>query len=86
MLKNYIELWLEIKEQIELITDDKMIKYSNDFMKIKFKTSDDLPLSKIINIPVYAVIISIIFKENDKYHPQVLFHDVFINMKEILIL
>ena len=52
MLKNYIELWDEIKEQIELITGDKVIKYSKDFMKIRFKTNDDLPLNKIINIPV----------------------------------
>ena len=37
MLKNYIELWDEIKEQIELITGDKVIKYSKDFIKIRFK-------------------------------------------------
>ena len=52
MLKNYTELWDEIKEQIELITGDKITKYSKDFMKIRFKTNDDLPLNKIINIPV----------------------------------
>ena len=34
MLKNYIELWDEIKEQTKLITGDKVIKYSKDFMKI----------------------------------------------------
>ena len=44
MLKNYTELWDEIKEQIQLISGDKMIKYSKDFTKIKFKTNDDLPL------------------------------------------
>ena len=42
----YKELWDEIKEQIELITGDKVTKYSKDFMKIRFKTNDDLPLSK----------------------------------------
>ena len=52
MLKNYTELWNEIKEQIDLITDEKVSKYSKDFMKIRFKTNDDFPLSKIINIPV----------------------------------
>ena len=69
MLKNYIELWDEIKEQIELITGDKVIKHSKDFMKIRFKTNDDLPLNKIINIPVCVVIVSSIFKEGNKYHP-----------------
>ena len=55
-------------------------------MKIKFKTNDDLPLSKIINIPVCVVIVSSIFKENDEYYPQVLLHDIFMTMKKILIL
>ena len=52
MLENYTELWNKIKEQIELITGDKVTKYSKDFMKIGFKTNDDLPLSKIINVPI----------------------------------
>ena len=32
MLKNYTELWDEIKEQIELITGDKVTKFNKDFM------------------------------------------------------
>ena len=59
----------EIKEQIELITVDKVIKYSKDFIKIRFKINYDLPLDKIINIPVCVVIVSSIFKEDNKYHP-----------------
>ena len=91
MLKNYTELWDEIKNQIELITGDKVTKYSKyflitgdkvtkyskDFMKIRFKTNDNLLLKKIINIPVYAVIVNSIFKENNEYHPQVLLPDCF---------
>ena len=59
-----------------------MIKYSKDFMKITFKTSDDLPLNKIINIPVCVVIVSSIFKENNEYYPQVLLHDCFYEYEE----
>ena len=33
VLKNYTELWDEIKEQIELITGNKVITYDKDFMK-----------------------------------------------------
>ena len=77
MLKNYIEMWDEIKEQIELITDDIVAKYSKDFMKIRFKTNDDLPLNKVINILVCVVIENIIFKEDGEYYPQVLLHDCF---------
>ena len=82
MLENYIELWDEIKEQIELIAGDKVIKYSKDFMKIRFKTNDDLPLSKIINIPVCVLIVRSAFKENNKYYPQVLLHDCFYEHEE----
>ena len=63
--ENYTELWDEIKERIELIAGDKVIKYGKDFMKIRFKTND-LPLIKIINIPVFVVIVSSVFKENNK--------------------
>ena len=82
MLKNYIELWDEIKEQIELITGDRVIEYSKDLMKIRFKTNDDLPLNKIIHIPVCVVIMSSIFKEDNEYHPQVLLHDFFYECEE----
>ena len=77
VLENYTELWDETKERIGLMTGDKVTKYSKDFMKIRFKTNDDLPLSKIINIAVCVIIVSSIFKENNKYYPQVLFHDCF---------
>ena len=52
MLKKYTEIWDEIKKQIELITGDKVTKYSKNFMNIRFKTNDDIPLNKIINIHV----------------------------------
>ena len=83
---NYAELWDEIKEQIELITGDKVIKYSKDFMKIRFKTNHDLPLNKIINIPVCAIFVSSAFKESNKYYPQVLLHDCFYEYNNPLIL
>ena len=37
LLGDYTEIWDEIKEQIELISGNKVIKYSKDFMKIKFE-------------------------------------------------
>ena len=57
VLGDYTEIWDEIKEQIELISGNKVIKYSKDFMKIKFESDDDLPISEIINIPVCVIII-----------------------------
>ena len=46
VLGDHTEIWDEIKEQIELISGNKVIKYSRDFMKIKFESNDDLPISK----------------------------------------
>ena len=51
-LENYTELWDEIKDQIELISGNEPIKYEKKFMKINFKLDYNLPLGKILNIPV----------------------------------
>ena len=51
-------------------------------MKIRIKTNDDLPLNKIINIPVCVVIVSSIFKKDNEYQPQVLLHDCFYEYEE----
>ena len=77
VLGDYAEIWDGIKEHIELIRGNKVIKYNKDFMKIKFESDDDLPISKIINIPVCVIIIRGVFEEDSKYYPQVLLHDCF---------
>ena len=81
-LENYTELWNEIKEQIALIRGSKRIKYEKDFMKIKFESNDDLPLGKILNIPVCTIIVRSVFKEDGKYYPQVLLHECSCDMKK----
>ena len=82
VLRDYTKIWDEIKEQIELISGNKVIKYSKDFMKIRFESDDDLPISKIINIPVCVIIIRNVFEEDSKYYPQVLLHDCFYEHEE----
>ena len=82
MLRDYTELWNEIKEHIELISGNKVIKYSRDFMKIKFESDDDLPLGKIINVPVCVIIAKGVFEEDSKYNPQVLLHEYFYEYEE----
>ena len=34
-------------------------------MKIKFESDDDLPLGKILNIPLCVIIVKSVFQEND---------------------
>ena len=71
VLENYTELWDESKDQIEAISDVKPIKYEKDFMKIKFESNDNLPLSKILSIPVCIVTAGSAFQEDSNYYPQV---------------
>ena len=78
VLGDYTKISDEIKEQIELITDKKVNKYSKDFMKIKFESNEDLPISKMINIPVCVIIIRSIFEEDSKYYPQILLYNCFL--------
>ena len=46
-------------------------------MKIKFESDDNLPLGKILNIPVCVIIVKSVFQKNDKYYPQVHLHEFF---------
>ena len=74
-LENYTELWDEIKDQIKTIRDDKPVEYKKDFMKIKFESDDDLPLGKILNIPVFIITVRSVFQENNNYYPQVYLYE-----------
>ena len=65
----------EIKDQIETISDNKPIEYDRDFMKIKFKSNDDLPLGKTLSIPVCIIVAGSVFQEENYYYPQVCLHE-----------
>ena len=80
-LENYKELWDEIKDEIETIRGIEPIKYEKDFMKIKFESDDDLPLDKILNIPVCVIIVKSVFQENGRYYPQVFLKELFYEYK-----
>ena len=67
VLGDYIEIWDEIKEQTELISGNKVIKYSRDLM---------------INIPVCVIIIGDVFEEDRKYYPKMFLHECFYEHKE----
>ena len=82
VLRDYTEILDEIKEQVELLSGNKVIKYSKNFMKIRFQSDDDLSISKIINIPVCVVIIRGVFEEDSRYYPQAFIHDCFYEYEE----
>ena len=74
-LENYTELWDEIKDQIETINGDNPFEYGKDFIKARFESNDDLPLSKILNIPVCTIIVKSVFQEDNNYYPQLLLYE-----------
>ena len=47
VLENYIDIWDEIKDQIELMSVNETIEYNKNFM---FESDDDLLLGKTLNI------------------------------------
>ena len=63
-LKNYIRLWEETKRQIEVIIDDELFEYRKDFMKIKFKSDDDLLLGNAFNIPDIIIVAASALEKN----------------------
>ena len=60
-LKKYKKLLDESKNQIETINGGKPIKHKIDFMKIRFESDDDLPLSKILCIPSMIIVARFVF-------------------------
>ena len=62
-LKNYKKLWEETKKQIEVINNDELIKYRKDFMEIKFKSEDDFPLGKTINILDMIIVVASVLEK-----------------------
>ena len=68
-IKKYEELWIKIVDLIRSITkssDD----YDKKYMKIKFKSDNELHINKMLEIPIITIFVRAIFLENNK-HPQV---------------
>ena len=71
ILENYKELWDTIRKEISKINEEVKIFDLKDLVKIKFKSDDKLTLSKIINIPMCAIILDSVFKINGMFYPKI---------------
>ena len=71
VIKKYIKLWNKTKNQIKTINGGKPIEYKKDFLEIRFESYDDLPLGKILNILSLVIVTRSVFREDNKYYPQV---------------
>ena len=59
--KQYEEVWKSVKKEIKTINSDKKIEYGKDYMKFRFKSNDDLPLNKPINLRLLTITVRSIF-------------------------
>ena len=48
---------------------------------IRFESDDDLPLWKMLNIPVCVIIVRSVSRKSSKYCPQVFLHECFYEYK-----
>ena len=71
VLKKYTKFWDEIKYHIKAIHKGKSGEYRKDCMKIKFNSDDNLPLNKILKLHNSAIVVRSVFREDNKYYPQV---------------
>ena len=70
-LKIYRELWSKITDLIRSITKNSDY-YDENYMKIKSGLDDDLPLNKMIEIQIIAIVVNAIFSflKNNNYYLQ----------------
>ena len=72
-LKKYSEVWNGIKDCIEKNNkdDSKLKVYEKEYMRIKFKTEDNVPLNKVLYFINTIIVIRIIYEKDGKCYPQI---------------
>ena len=65
----YTRIWDEIKKVINEV--DEFSNYDKNYDVISFDTDNILSLNSIINICSMAIIIKSVFKDNNKFYPQI---------------
>ena len=75
MSKKYEKIWEDVKKEIETINDGQKIEYEKEYMKIRFKSNDDLLLNKPIKLRLLTMIIRCVVSEDDKFYPQLFLDD-----------
>ena len=72
IMQIYQDVFYGIKEIIKKIYDySQPIKCDDNYMKIKFKTDDNISLNKIIYFPTITIIIRSVTQKDDKHYPQI---------------
>ena len=72
--KKYNDVWNGIKNKLEEVSSSKYY-YEKDYIKIKFKSDDSLPLNKPLKFHSMTMIRRSVFKEDGKLYPHVFLDD-----------
>ena len=79
ILENYKELWDSVKREISKINEKiEIFDFKGDAMKIRFKSDDKVPLSKIINIPMCTIIAKSAFEIDGMFYPKIYLHSCYL--------
>ena len=73
--RKYEEVWKGIKKEIQTINAGKKIEYEKDYMKMRFKSNDDLPLNYPVKLRLLAIIIRCVISKIGKFYPQLFLDD-----------
>ena len=74
VLREFANIWKSIRAKIEENASG-IVQYDKDYMKIKFKSNDNLPIDNIVNMHQVTIIIRSIFAQNGKFYPQLFLDD-----------
>ena len=74
LLKKYSDVWNGINNKINEVSDSEF-DYEKDYMKIKFSSTDNLPLNKPLKFHLMTITIRCVFEEDGKLYPQVYVDD-----------
>ena len=78
ILEYYKILWDTIRQEISRIGEEIKIFDIKDLVKIRFKSDCKMPSSKIINIPVCAIIFKFVFKIDGMFYLEIYVHSCYL--------
>ena len=86
MLDKYVKIIYEIEEQTLSIIEDenegKNFIMGKDFMRLRFKTNNNLLHDQKISVPVCVIPVTRVFEERKWYYPQIELQDCFYENSE----
>ena len=81
MLKKYSDAFNGIMIKIREIDVD-WLEYSKQYMKIRFRSDDNLPLNKSLKLYNMTVTIRCVFSEDNELYPQVFLDDALYELQK----